>query len=199
MPNNKPFRPSNLLLQAFSCLILLLIAFILLLIASQGFCEEINWDKLVQCIIKVESNGNPNAVSPQGCIGLMQINPNGALKEWNMYSEYGAIIEMTEPPYIEGAYIIAAEEKHFPNPIPKSALYNKVVNRTIGTWYLKRLKNHYLKDNYTSEIKKFIERMLAAYNGGITRLRRNNYDIDKMSRETRNYIKKVMSLYNDRI
>ena len=39
--------------------------------------------------------------------------------------------------------------------------------------------------------------ILAAYNGGITRLRKNGYDINKMPGETRNYVKKVMKLYKE--
>ena len=42
--------------------------------------------------------------------------------------------------------------------------------------YLRRLKDHYLKGVYTEE------RILAAYNGGITRLKNVNYDISKMPR-----------------
>ncbi|GAH13902.1 unnamed protein product, partial [marine sediment metagenome] len=68
-------------------------------------------------------------------------------------------------------------------------LFVPEVNKGVGTWYLRRLKDHYLKDNYT------IERMLSAWNGGITRLRRLNYDCSKMPKETRNFVKKVLRLY----
>jgi len=65
-------------------------------------------------------------------------------------------------------------------------------NVKIGTFYLKRLKNHYLKDNYT------LERLLCAWNGGITKLRRYNYDCSKMPRESREFSMKVMAIYNER-
>ncbi len=68
-------------------------------------------------------------------------------------------------------------------------LFDIEKNIFIGKWYLRRLKNHYLKDDYT------IERMLHAWNGGITRLRKLDYDCSKMPRESREFSKKVLRLY----
>ena len=134
---------------------------ILLCITSFVYAEEIRWDDLVQAIITCESNGDPNAVSEAGAVGLMQITPI-VLKEFN---DYGYMDEPTRKEY----------------------LYCPVVNVKIGTWYLMRLKDHYKCPT--------IECVLASYNGGITRLRRNKWDIEKMSSETREYVEKVMKLY----
>jgi len=150
-----------------------IILFLYLMSCQAGWCQEINWDSLVEAVIEVESSGDPDAVSPQGCIGLMQINPNGALKEWN---EYQTKI-CNGVPY-------GAKYRDFAN----DSLYYPIINKTIGTWYLKRLKNHYKCPT--------IEHILSAYNGGITRLRRNNWDIEKMPSETKSYVKKVMRIYN---
>ena len=141
----------------------LILVFLLTLIpaCSPAFSQDINFDKLVQAVITVESNGNPHAVSPAGCIGLMQINPRGALAEWNMYNTRQYTI---------------------------GDLYNPSINVEIGTWYLKRLYHYY---KCTS-----VELICAAYNGGITRLRLNNFNIEKMPKETRDYVKKVMKEYN---
>lgn len=156
--------------------------------------EEINWDKLVSSIIEVESGGNPNAVSPQGCIGLMQINPNGALKEYIYAKEHrGQYIQDFDS---ERWYHIAGlSGNKCDSPIgvqlSKEQLFIKNINIRIGTWYLHRLNNHYRC--------KTIEQICAAYNGGPTRLRKCNYDVTKMPRETRNYVKKVMKLYNEEV
>ena len=130
------------------------------------FCNPIFADEIediIPAIIKVESGGNPHAVSKAGAIGLMQITPI-VLKEYNQHYTYFLTYTM--------------EDMKYP-----------FANKVVGYWYLRRLKDHYLKDNYT------IERMLAAYNGGITRLKKCNYDISKMPVETRQYVKKVMRLY----
>ena len=65
-------------------------------------------------------------------------------------------------------------------------LYNPEYNVRIASWYLRRLRDHYGC--------KTIEQCLAGYNGGITRLRNNNYDINKMPSETKAYVKKIMRL-----
>jgi len=150
---------------------LALFILLFLLLSFNCYADEI--DDLIPYIIQVESSGNPYAVSKDGCIGLMQISPNGALAEYNQRGFPKNI-------YIEPLFLI-------------EDLYNPNVNVKIGTWYLRRLKDHYLKDNYT------VERILAAWNGGITRLRKNDYNVSKMPEETRNFVKKVMRLYNDHI
>lgn len=134
--------------------------------------------KLVDAIIQVESSGNPDKVSKAGAIGLMQITPI-VLKEFN------------DREYNPEHYFICGQDVSFVKPIlPKESLFNKDVNKSVGTWYLKRLKDHYLKDKYT------LEHLLAAYNGGITHLRKCGYDVNKMPKETREYVVKVMKEYN---
>jgi len=152
----------------------------------------INWDKLISAVIQVESGGDYNAVSPQGCIGLMQINPNGALAEWNnttyqdrhytYYSDGTSFLEYRQ------------HEKY-----TRHDLLNMDINIKIGTWYLHRIEEHYLKEHlfnvdYADDTS-IIKLILAAYNGGITRLKKCNYDINCMPRETRNYVRKVMRIY----
>ena len=160
--------------------------------SSFSFADEI--DDLIPCIIEVESGGDPHAVSPAGAIGLMQITPI-VLKEINQQIRFlrpdGISVDKKgENVCIVFNYFDEIAETATHLQFTEDNLYNPRTNRAIGTWYLRRLKDHYLKEHYT------IERLLASYNGGITRLRKNNYDISKMPRETRNYVKKVMRLYN---
>lgn len=151
----------------------ILFLFCLLFAMSQVRGAEI--DDLVPFIIQVESSGNPNAVSKAGCIGLMQIS-SIVFREY-CQEEVGDKIGI------------------FTNYI-SNKLYNPQINITIGTWYLHRIKKHYLKidgkDYYT------IERMLASYNGGPTRMRRllrQGKDWQDMPRESVNYVRKIMRLY----
>lgn len=137
---------------------------VFLLTCTIARADEI--DDIIPAIIQVESGGNPNTVSNAGAIGLMQITPI-VWKEWKEE---------------EGNSLLT-------DRITFQDLTWGPMNEAVGQWYLRRLKNHYLKDHYT------FETLLAAYNGGITRLRQVNYDISKMSKETRQYVKKVMKLY----
>ena len=130
-----------------------------MLMTSTIYALEID-DRLIAAIIEVESGGNPYAVSKAGCIGLMQISEI-VVKEFSKYAPSGFLCGLD--------------------------LYNHYDNKSIGTWYLNRLKDHYGCDS--------IEKVLAAYNGGITRLRRYNYDISRMPAETRAYVKKVLKIY----
>ena len=131
-------------------------------------------EDLIPSIIMCESGGNPHAVSPVGAIGLFQITPI-VLKEWNQHG--GTFHEDYGIGFREFIQFNIAD------------LYNVKVNYAIADWYLHRLKNYYLKENYTPE------RMLHAWNGGITKLRKYNYDCSKMPRESRNFSRKVMRLY----
>jgi soluble lytic murein transglycosylase len=138
-----------------------------LLYTGVAWGKEIRWDDLVQAVIQVESNGNPNAVSDNGnTIGLMQIHLCGAYREYNM--ENG--------PYDGYNYYTPRD------------LYNPFINIKIGTWYLHRLHDHYGCDT--------IEKILMAYNGGITHAKKVNFNLNKMPQETRNYVSKVIKLYN---
>ena len=91
---------------------------------SPAFATETpNWDRLIPAIIEVESNGDPNAISKAGCIGLMQINPKGAFKEWKQFQFW------------------RHPEEHLVH-----LLFDAEWNIKIGTWYLKRLYHYYKCD-----------------------------------------------------
>lgn len=165
---------------------------LILLIASSVGADEI--DDLIPYIIQVESGGDVWAYSNKGAIGLMQIT-EPVIIEYCVENNKRYKVEYTRigdgtgriAPNPKRYFMIGQQEDRFASRW--TAIYLPEINKIIGEWYLRRLKNHYLKDNYT------IERLLAAYNGGITRLRKNNYDISKMPHETRRYVKKVMKLY----
>lgn len=172
-------------------------------------------DDIIPAIIKVESNGNSFAVGTAGEIGLMQIKPV-VLKEWNTYATRGNMP------------LGNADQCKYYRSLD---LYKPCINMLVGEWYLRRLRDYYLKDVrlmfYDRFFKKYqtgkrindtiifdepfslldfrryiktvdelrLALILAAYNGGITRLKDVNYDINKMPKETQEYIKKVMRVY----
>ena len=67
-------------------------------------------------------------------------------------------------------------------------LYDPQINVYIASWYLHRLHDHYKCD--------IIEKILMAYNAGITRCKKVNFDLKKLPYETRKYVPKVLSIYN---
>ena len=52
---------------------------------SQTTNEKISWERVINAIIQVESNGNPKAFNPNGnCAGILQITP-GLVKQCNAW------------------------------------------------------------------------------------------------------------------
>jgi soluble lytic murein transglycosylase-like protein len=63
---------------------------------------------------------------------------------------------------------------------------NPVANRYAGVEYLLKLERTIAKNRTPT-----VELLCAAYNGGITRLRKCGYDVSKMPKETQCYINRV--------
>ncbi len=122
--------------------------------------------KLVKSIVYAESERYVYAKSKVGARGLMQLMPN----TWN-----------------------TIEEK---SDFDKEA-FNPYKNLRAGIKYLDQL-NTYCKRSFPKwnelPIKEKHLIIAAAYNGGIGRLMKNNWDISKMPEETRLYVKKIEKL-----
>ena len=175
--------------------ILAIMALLLTLLTSfNAWADEI--DDIIPFVIQAESAGNPHAVSKDGCVGLMQISPI-------VLREYNANVSNNER-YYRGGYNtktewIPIDYKNY----TMEDMFDSHKNKLVGTWYLRRLRDHYLKDisywlskPYKGTMEEYrLCLILAAYNGGITRLRKCRYDINKMPKETRDYVRKIMKSY----
>ena len=156
-----------------------------LLLCQISNAEDLDWGKLIPAIIQIESSGNCNAFNEKsGAVGCMQLT-------YPCIKEYANEHDLSTRSGRRGNVMIGTQSDRFTQSF-ESANYIHRNNIKIGTWYLRRLKDHYLKDNYT------LERLLAAYNGGITRLRKVDYDVKKMPRETRAYVKKVLKIMEEK-
>ena len=115
----------------------------------------------IERIIIIESSGNPYALNERsGARGLMQITPI-CLKEWNNENLDKYTLD---------------------------DLYNPVINKRIGTWYMNEKIPTYL---WAYNIKDTIENRLIAYNWGIGNLRNYvNGKLKNLPYETKRYIKK---------
>ena len=112
--------------------------------------ESFNFDRLFGALIQVESNGNPNAVSPAGAIGLTQIMPETAM----------------QPGYGVDNIFEIAKEKNIPFDEETLAeaerlLFNSELNADFGRKYLKAMI-HYSGGDITTA--------LQGYNYGLDRV-----------------------------
>lgn len=213
------------------------VALAFLLCIEKCYGDEI--DDILPALIKVESNGDPYAISDKGAIGICQITPI-------VLKEYNTNVGNTERAYREGYQIMHDEYcgEYIPTHIEDynvDDMYDSHRNKLVAEWYLRRLRDRYFQnisitvsrgagEIYVEEycianivksgdgtrikfengnfinIKEYrliglddvkLALTLAAWNGGITRLRECNYDINKMPRETRQFVKRVMSIYKE--
>lgn len=143
-------------------------------------------DELVPIICLVESNNDPKAFNEDSCArGIMQIT-DICLMEYNLNNEV---------------------------PFTREQMFDKEINIKVGTWYLNKIKDHYLR----AEIEKLLEArrnvgnavvlatpvgkltvteyivaiMAAAYNMGPHRLDDLNYQWWELG-ETARYVRKVL-------
>ena len=192
-----------------------------LVVCGMSFALEID-DRLIQSIIEVESGGNPNAVGSAGEIGIYQISPI-VLTEYNNYftdlhRAWGNEIKGIYAYYEGGIKIkIGFEKEDLFNPENNRTVAVWYLER-LRDYYLKDIKvinirRLYLKGENVYELNtrrffslkdfpdiRTVEDMqlaliFSAWNGGITRLRKHNYDINKMPVSTRAYVKKVLKIY----
>lgn len=82
--------------------------------------------------------------------------------------------------------------------LKRGELFNPDKNIKEGIRQLKGIERYCEKSypnwKYTPDLRR-IETVLAGYNGGITRLIKNGFNLDKMPTETRGYIPKVIGEY----
>lgn len=76
---------------------------------------------------------------------------------------------------------------------PFSDAYNPIISRQIA---LKQIL--WINDTLTAwSGSASLEQILAAYNGGIGRLRNCSYNVNKMPEESRTYVKKILGVINE--
>ena len=153
--------------------IIIITSIIVAVLAGWAIGDEI--DDLIPAIIEIESGGNPHAVSPAGAVGLMQLSVL-------VVEEYA---EIEDRFYLDAAPGFVVQRWYDKRYIPSW-------NLMVGEWYLRRIRDHYLKENYT------VERLLHAWNGGITKLRKYNYDCSKMPKESREFSRKVLKYMGEK-
>lgn len=124
---------------------------------------------LKKAVTHQESGGNPNAISPKGAIGRMQVMPRTAV-DISKWMKDGLIdANMSDARITE-------------------ILSNPVTNEKYGTFYLQKMIREYSG-------KGGIEAALVGYNAGPGTAQKwieSGFDNSKLPAETRNYVKSVM-------
>lgn len=117
-------------------------------------------------IQQVESAGNPNAISPKGAVGTHQVMPD-AIRDV-LVAKTGLAMDVA---------------KQIPDSMLSKWAMEPGVSRAIGTnYYAKLAADHPAWSP---------QQVAAAYNGGPTRLAKNNGDISAMPAESQDYAQKV--------
>lgn len=133
---------------------------------------------LQDAVIHQESRGNPNAVSPVGATGMMQIMPDTAADPgFGVRNIFQVAMDVTGMSMSE-ARAAGAD----------ALMRDPEINVAMGTEYLSTMLERYNGD---------VERALAAYNWGPGRA--DNWDGDRASlpAETQGYLRNILGAIND--
>ena len=125
-------------------------------------------DHMVEAVIQLESQGNPNMVGSQGERGLMQIME----KTW---------VEVTE--------------RHFGERISFDRAFEPELNKRVGRLYLGDLQVYLYghRDKWKSDLRTLL---FACYNGGPDRVRKAGFDVDKLPKVIRSYAARGSALHD---
>ncbi len=125
-------------------------------------------DLLVEVVIQIESQGNPEMVGGVGERGLMQIRE-------------GTWREVTE--------------RHFGTAIPFDRAFEPDLNRQVGRLYLGDLQVYLYRhqDFWGSDLRSLL---LASYNAGPERVRQSGFNVSRLPRSVRSYARRGSDLHD---
>ncbi|WFG40841.1 lytic tail protein [Paracoccus phage ParKuw1] len=133
---------------------------------------------LQDAVIHQESRGNPNAVSPVGATGMMQIMPDTAADPgFGVRNIFQVAMDVTGMSMSEARAAGADALMRDPD-----------INVAMGTEYLATMLERYGGD---------VERALAAYNWGPGRADNWNGDRSTLPAETQGYLRNILGAIND--
>jgi len=123
---------------------------------------------LVDAIIQIESQGNPNMVGGIGERGLMQIRES----TWNQVSK-----------------------KHFGQTIPFDRAFEAALNRQVGRYYLGDLQLLLYKNRseWKSDLRSLL---LASYNAGPERVRASGFNLSRLPKKVQSYASRGSALHD---
>jgi hypothetical protein len=130
------------------------------------------FDAVREALIKQESGGNPNAISPKGAVGVTQVMPDTA-----MDPGFGVptVFDIAQAKGIQ----VASRDK----ATAIELLKNPQINEELGGKYFDAMAGRYGGN---------LQQAAAAYNGGPGRLDSVGGDIGRMPAETQAYVPAVM-------
>lgn len=134
-----------------------------------------DYDALYRSVIQQESGGNPNAKSPVGALGLMQVMPDTA-----MDPGYGL------PDIFETARELGFEPQGRDRRTAEQLLRDPRINEVFGKRYLNRL----IRENGGD-----VRRALAAYNWGQGNVQNWDGDPNRLPDETKGYLRNIGAMY----
>lgn len=134
-----------------------------------------DYDALYRSVIQQESGGNPNARSPVGALGLMQVMPDTA-----MDPGYGL------PDIFETAEELGFDAGSRDRNTAQQLLRDPEINEVFGKRYLNRL----IRENGGD-----VRRALAAYNWGQGNVQNWDGSMETLPGETQGYLRNIGAMY----
>jgi hypothetical protein len=132
---------------------------------------------LQDAVIHQESRGNPNAVSPVGATGIMQLMPGTAMSPgFGVRNIFQVARDM-------GVSVVGETEA-----VAQLLMRNPEVNAAMGTEYLSTMLARYGGD---------VERALVAYNWGPGNADNWNGSRGSLPKETQGYLRNILGSIND--
>ena len=125
-------------------------------------------ERLIDAIIMVESQGNPQCIGSAGERGLMQIKR----ETWR-----------------------AITRELFGRPLPFQQAFDPALNRRVGRAYLARLQEQIAqyREQWQADERSLL---IAAYNAGPTCLSQRGFSLKRMPESTRDYVERVRNLHD---
>jgi soluble lytic murein transglycosylase-like protein len=124
-------------------------------------------ERLVDAIIQVESQGDPQCVGRMGERGLMQIRA----ATWR-----------------------AVTREIFGRPQPFQKAFDPALNRRVGRAYLAQLQEYIAQHRARWQADE-LSLLIAAYNAGPTCLRQKGFSLKRLPESTRDYVERVRNLH----
>lgn len=135
---------------------------------------DVSWNKIVDSVIRAESGYNPNAVSPKGAVGLMQLLPS-------TFEEEAKALGIRNPNIRDPQQNVMVGSAYLRKLIAKYGLVGGIAAYNMGAGRLESLMKKYGEGWLAyapRETQTYVDRVLRYYSGGSDTSFRTQHSFD---------------------